>query len=291
MPVTVGLIVDALIALGGEAHYNDIASYVVATSPPPFPANPAASVRARLQERCSDYEAYLGQQDLFESEQGSGVWRFRSWSLPPPVAAMPTHEDRAGYEAQEGALVLKMHYARERDPKLISKFKAGLNNPNREACGFNFKEASGELGAGYIEAHHKKPVHSLTEGNTTKLSDLAALCPNCHRIIHKNYPMSVAELNELLHSPGGYAGLIDDVRTKRATWQEAVTNAIERLSSKKASKEFSRKELIELELPTIFAEVGAKGETPTQTLSRALQELRVAGRIEFLDNDGHYRSK
>jgi hypothetical protein len=49
--------------------------------------------------------------------------------------------------------------------------------------------------------------------------------------------------------------------------------------------------LIELELPTIVAEVGAKGETPTQTLSRILQELRVAGRIEFLDNDGNYLSK
>lgn len=291
MPITVGLIVDALIALGGEAHYNDIAEYIVATSPPPFPANPAASVRARLQERCSNYEAYLGQHDLFESEQGSGVWRFRSWAQPPPVPAMPTYEDRAGYEAQEGALVLKMHYARERDPKLVSKFKAGLSDPNCEACDFNFKEAYGELGAGYIEAHHKKPVHSLTEGTKTTLSDLAALCPNCHRIIHKNYPMSVEELREIMHSPGGYAGHIDEVRTKRATWKEAVTNAIERLGSKKASKEFSRKELIELELPTIVAEVGAKGETPAQTLSRVLQELCAIGAIEFIDGNGHYRSK
>jgi 5-methylcytosine-specific restriction endonuclease McrA len=236
MPITVGLIVDALIALGGEAHYNDIAKYIEVTSPGPFPEDSAASVRARLQERCSDFKAYQHKQDLFETEAKSGVWRFRSWTPPSPVTAMPVHEDRAGYEAREGALVLKMHYARERDPKLVSKFKAGLNDPNCEACGFNFKEAYGELGAGYIEAHHKKPVHSLTEGSTTKLADLAALCPNCHRIIHKNYPMSVEDLSEVLHSPGGYAGHIEEVRTKRATWKEAVTNAIERLGSKRPAR-------------------------------------------------------
>ncbi len=291
MPVTVGLIVDALIALGGEAHVNDIAEYIVSTTPGPFRGKPSQTVSARLQERCSDYKAYKGEQDLFESEQGSGVWRFRSWAPPPPVAAMPTYEDRAGYEAQEGALVLKMHYARERDPKLVSKFKAGLSDPNCEACDFNFKEAYGELGAGYIEAHHKKPVHSLTEGTKTTLSDLAALCPNCHRIIHKNYPMSVTELREILHSPGGYADHIDEVKTRRATWKVAVANAIGRLNANKGSNEFSRKELIELELPTVVAEVGAKGETPEQTLSRVLQELRVGGQIEFVDNEGNYRSK
>jgi putative restriction endonuclease len=291
MPVTVGLIVDALIALGGEAHYNDIAEYIVATSPPPFPANPAASVRARLQERCSSYEAYLGQQDLFESEQGSGVWRFRAWAPPPPVAAMPTYEDRAGYEAQEGALVLKMHYARERDPKLVSKFKAGLSDPNCEACDFNFKEAYGDLGAGYIEAHHKKPVHSLTEGATTKLSDLAALCPNCHRIIHKNYPMSVEELAEIMSAPNGYAGSISDAKNARATWREAVLDAIRRVTGGKSNHEFSRQQIVDAELTNIVADVAAKGDTPAQTLSRVLQELRSAGAIDFVDGKGRYRTK
>ena len=291
MPVTVGLIVDALIALGGEAHVNDIARHIESTTPGSFGDTPSQTVSARLQERCSDYGTYKGKQDLFESERGSGVWRFRSWASPQPVASAQLHEDADDYEAQEGALALHIRYERQRDATLTRKFKAGLTDPNCEACDFNFKEAYGDLGAGYIEAHHKKPVHSLTEGATTKLSDLAALCPNCHRIIHKNYPMSVEELREILHSPGGYSGHIDEARTKRATWREAVTNAIERLSSNKANKEFSRKELIELELPTIVAEVGAKGETPTQTLSRILQELRVAGQIEFIDNDGNYRSK
>jgi putative restriction endonuclease len=291
MPITVGLIVDALIALGGEAHYNDIAKYIEVNSPGPFPEDSAASVRARLQERCSDFKAYKHKQDMFETEAKSGVWRFRSWTPPSPASAMPVFEDRAGYEAQEGALVLKMHYARERDPKLVSKFKASLNDPDCEACGFNFKEAYGELGAGYIEAHHKKPVASLTEGSTTKLSDLAALCPNCHRIIHKNYPMTVDELRDILHAPNGHATYMEQTKTSRVTWNEAVCNAISRLVKSKGCQEFSRKELIDNQLTEIVAEVRAKGETPTQTLSRVLQELRAVGRIEFIDNNGKYRSK
>lgn len=52
----------------------------------------------------------------------------------------------------------------------------------------------GELGTGYIEAHHKVPVALIEEGETTKLSDLAALCANCHRMIHRNGLMSVEAL-------------------------------------------------------------------------------------------------
>lgn len=291
MPITVGLIVDAIIALGGEAHYNDIAKYIEGTSPGPFPKDSAASVRARLQERCSDFKAYQHKQDMFETEAKSGVWHLRSWAPPPPASAMPVHEDRAGYEAQEGALVLKMHYARERDPKLIVKFKAGLSNPNCEACGFNFSEAYGEFGAGYIEAHHKKPVSSLTEGTKTTLADLAALCPNCHRIIHKNYPMSVEELTEIMSAPDGYAGYIADAKNARATWREAVLDAIRRVTGGKSNHEFNRQQIVDAELTNIVADVAAKGDAPAQTLSRVLQELRSAGAIDFVDGKGRYRTK
>lgn len=65
MPITVGNIVDALEVLGGEAHYSDITAQVLKVAQAPFPADPAASVRARLQERCSDYKAFKHKQDLF----------------------------------------------------------------------------------------------------------------------------------------------------------------------------------------------------------------------------------
>ena len=290
MPVTVGDIVNALEALGGEAHYADITGHILNVAQGPFPADPQASVRARLQERCSDYKAYQGQVDLFESEQGTGIWRFRKWKTVSP-ANTALNEDRDAYDAFEGSLIPKSHFVRERDPKLIAKFKANLADPRCEACSMNFSEVYGTLGADYIEAHHKTPVALMESGAKTTLDDLAALCSNCHRIIHKNYPMAVEELAAVLAKPGGFSGYLEAARKSRTTWKDAVHAAIKRLVAARQNSEFTRLDIIEAELAAITDEVGSKGETPEQTLSRVLQELRQAEVIEFLDNQGSYRLK
>jgi putative restriction endonuclease len=290
MPITVWDICNALETLGGEAHYADIAAQVMKVATPPFPVDPQASVRARLQERCSDYKAYKHQLDLFESESGSGVWRFRT---RPAAPNLPTalNEERADYEAEEGGIILRAHFARERDATLVKKFKASLEDPRCEACGMNFAEVYGDIGIGYIEAHHKTPISMLQEGNKTTLADLAGLCANCHRIIHKNQPMTVEQLAAILAMPGGFASYMDAARKSRTTWKDAVHSAIKRLVAARQSTEFTRHDIIETELAAITGEVGSKGETPEQTLSRVLQELRQAEIIEFLDNQGAYRLK
>jgi len=290
MPITVGNIVDALEALGGEAHYSDITAQILKVAHAPFPADPTASVRARLQERCSDYKAYKHKQDLFESDAGTGIWRFRQWRKATPQPST-LKEEVDSYEGFEGRLVPKVHLIRERDPKLVAKFKASLAEARCEACGINLSEIYGALAADYIEAHHKRPVALTQEGSVTTLDDLAALCPNCHRIIHKNYPMSVDELAAAISGPDGFIGDIQSARQNRKSWRDAVYAAILRLIRNNQTTEFTRKGIIEQELATIAAEVRSRGETPEQTLSRVLQELKSAGIIVFVDNHGRYRLK
>ncbi|RSK73865.1 hypothetical protein EJ774_25340, partial [Pandoraea apista] len=41
-------------------------------------------------------------------------------------------------------------------------------------------------GEGLIDVHHTKPVHTLAEGEITRLEDLALLCSNCHRVVHSS---------------------------------------------------------------------------------------------------------
>lgn len=68
-------------------------------------------------------------------------------------------------------------------------------------------------------------------------------------------------------------------------WRKAVWEAVQR----RARDGFvTRSELIDHELDRIIAEVGSKGRTPHQTLSRELQELRDTGVLIF-DGDGRYR--
>lgn len=54
------------------------------------------------------------------------------------------------------------------------------------ACGFDFEEVYGELGKGFIEVHHIKPLSTLDEEIVINpATDLICLCSNCHRMIHR----------------------------------------------------------------------------------------------------------
>lgn len=118
----------------------------------------------------------------------------------PVIAAL---DDGGLEEAQEGQVLTRLHRVRERSRELVDRRKeqalraAGVLRC--EACGFDFKEHYGERGAGFIEAHHTKPVHAIVLGEKTKLADLALLCANCHRMVHARRPwLSVDELRDLI---------------------------------------------------------------------------------------------
>lgn len=68
-------------------------------------------------------------------------------------------------------------------------------------------------------------------------------------------------------------------------WRQAVWDAVQRRANDGI---VTRAELIEFELERIVSDVGSKGATPHQTLSRELQELRDTGVLIF-DGDGRYR--
>jgi 5-methylcytosine-specific restriction protein A len=108
-------------------------------------------------------------------------------------------------EFQEGAILTRLHKRRERDPKASMKKKAAVLNETGklecEACGFDFSVNYGELGVGFAECHHRLPLASLGPRTGTRLADLAILCANCHRMIHKTRPlMSVDAFRDLIAS-------------------------------------------------------------------------------------------
>ena len=73
------------------------------------------------------------------------------------------------------------------------------------------------------------------------------------------------------------------------TWAEAVTDAVHRLAARKPEGVFTRQELVDEEGARMCADTGTSGETPMQTVSRVLQELRDGGTIDFVDNRGTYQ--
>lgn len=72
-------------------------------------------------------------------------------------------------------------------------------------CGFDFEKKYGELGKGYIEVHHIRPLSEIDEEvvvNPEK--DLVCVCSNCHRMLHrfKSYMVTVEELRRIVEDNG-----------------------------------------------------------------------------------------
>ena len=76
-----------------------------------------------------------------------------------------------------------------------------------EVCGFDFAEQYGELGEGYIEMHHKRPLFQYGDQATSEfikqaIKNLAPLCSNCHRIIHRSRtsPLTIDGLRSVVRT-------------------------------------------------------------------------------------------
>lgn len=110
-------------------------------------------------------------------------------------------------EASEGRVLTLVHRSRERNSKIVRRKKEQiLKSTGRlacEACGFDFFDFYGDIGFGYAECHHTKPVSELKHNEKTKLSDLRVVCANCHRMIHRAKPWrTVAEIASVLSHRG-----------------------------------------------------------------------------------------
>ena len=87
--------------------------------------------------------------------------------------------------AEEGSPKYREHLIRERNRSLILRKKKLASSLSCEVCGFNFEKKYGSLGEEYCEVHHKIPLSSLEKSTKTKLKDLAIVCSNCHRMLHR----------------------------------------------------------------------------------------------------------
>lgn len=92
-------------------------------------------------------------------------------------------------ESAEGRVVTTLHKRRERSRKLVwDRKRKALDETGElrcEGCGMTFEDRYGSHGSDFIEVHHTKPVSTMEEGEKTRLEDLALVCANCHRMIHK----------------------------------------------------------------------------------------------------------
>lgn len=102
----------------------------------------------------------------------------------------------------EGKERYRLHRSKERNMTLIKVAKEKYFEINQklscQVCDFSFEENYGKLGKGFIEAHHIFPISNLTSETPTKVEDIALVCSNCHRMLHRRRPwLAIDELNKI----------------------------------------------------------------------------------------------
>lgn len=106
-------------------------------------------------------------------------------------------------EFPEGRILTQLHKHKERNRKAVEQKKRKVLSEKGklscEVCDFDFAKVYGSLGYGFAECHHTIPVAQLGEHHRTRLEELAIICANCHRIIHKSRPMlTLQELRAII---------------------------------------------------------------------------------------------
>lgn len=128
------------------------------------------------------------------------LWADHVGGVARTTAAILTDPDAETFP--EGRVMFRLHRERERDPAVIDKAKALAKRRDGRlactACGFDFEATYGALGRDFIEGHHTRPLATLTREQDTRVSDIALVCSNCHRMLHRRPDLTVGLLKALL---------------------------------------------------------------------------------------------
>jgi hypothetical protein len=110
---------------------------------------------------------------------------------------------------KEGAVSFAYHLLHERDGAIVTaKRRDVMAKTGRLACsvcGFDFFAVYGEIGAEFCEVHHLRPLAESGMEVETRLEDLAIVCSNCHRMLHRHSPLlTIEELRSRIQSASSW---------------------------------------------------------------------------------------
>jgi len=152
----------------------------------------------KLEKLYIDYSNSLG---IYPNEKGAFGKIRKYWNLDIDKD-FEANSSTTG-EFPEGKIVERTHKARERNTSVVilakANFKSRFGKLYCQVCGFDFENTYGELGNDFIEGHHTIAVSEMKPDHKTKVEDIAILCSNCHRMIHKRRPwLGMEDLKKII---------------------------------------------------------------------------------------------
>jgi hypothetical protein len=129
----------------------------------------------------------------------------RALGIQEAATTAPNEDSELHFEYTESRRRSSERYFFARNPQLTEAVKRNYGF-RCQVCRFDFAAKYGELGYGYIEAHHLNPLSERpelewTDELRTSVDDVTVLCANCHRMIHRRRPaLSLKELWEIVQT-------------------------------------------------------------------------------------------
>ena len=140
----------------------------------------------------------------WRDEPRSALWKYvqdfadlEVGQVPSSILAdIESSEDPDGKGRTEGGRKVVVSSRVERDPSLRAE-ALRLHGHDCMVCSFNFESAYGDWGRDFAEVHHLELLAERPEAYVTNPeTDLAVLCSNCHRMVHRRRD-TVLDINEL----------------------------------------------------------------------------------------------
>jgi predicted HNH restriction endonuclease len=108
---------------------------------------------------------------------------------------------KKSYEEGRRHLVTHKGIEGARNPQLVKEAKKYFKRKHGgmlscQVCTINFFEVYGDQGADFIEAHHRVPIAQVKGKTKLRVDDLAMVCANCHRMLHRRPWISVEKLRK-----------------------------------------------------------------------------------------------
>ena len=150
----------------------------------------------------ADYRDLSSEAETGEAVLGPAI----SGDQLPAIPSEPATDSRYGivdFEYDEGLRHQAERNFFKRNPQLVKQAKE-IYGCTCQVCGFDFAKTYGALGLDFAEAHHlnplsERPPEEWTTAVQTNIANIAVLCANCHRMIHRRKPaLSIDELKAIL---------------------------------------------------------------------------------------------
>lgn len=115
--------------------------------------------------------------------------------------------DVVDFEYEEGLRREAERSFFQRNPRLAQQAKE-IYGCICQVCGFDFAKTYGALGQNFAEVHHlnplsERPPEEWTTAVRTNVTEVAVICSNCHRMIHRRKPaLSIEELRAIVFTDG-----------------------------------------------------------------------------------------